>query len=63
MEIKRTTEWAKELNLPVKLLRRAAAKGQLQVMQLGRGANSPYYATRESVEAWIESRKLKRRAW
>lgn len=63
IEIKRISEWARELKLPLKTLRKAASRGQLAAKQLGRGTNSPFYATRADIEAWLNSRTIVRRAW
>ncbi|MCZ7604849.1 MAG: helix-turn-helix domain-containing protein [Planctomycetota bacterium] len=62
-EVKRISEWAAELGLPQKTLRTAVGRGHLKAMRLGMGPRSPYFCTRADIDAWFESRRVKRRAW
>lgn len=63
MELKRITEWATVLGLPQKTLRVAVGRGHLQAARLGLGPKAPYYCTKQDIDAWIESRRVHRRAW
>lgn len=64
MNAKRIADWAAELKVGLKTIRRAIRRGQLNAVQFGRGPNSPFYATEADINAWLEDRKVNgRRLW
>lgn len=62
-QLKRISEWAAELGINRKAFQRAIGWGHLRATKLGISDCSPYYCTQSDVDAWLESRTLKRRAW
>lgn len=58
---RRISELADELGCGLKVIRQAIRRGELDAVQLGPGANSPYYVTDEDVQAWLESRRASER--
>jgi hypothetical protein len=64
MKAQRISKWAEQLDTTTKAIRRAIHFGHLHAVQLGRGPNSPYYATEDQIRAWLDKREVVgRRAW
>lgn len=62
-QLKRISEWAAELGISRKAIQRAIGWGHLPATKLGISDTSPYYLTRADIDAWLESRKVRVRAW
>ncbi len=59
--MKRISEVARELGLPVKTLRTAVRRGRLEAVQLGPSDNSPYRVSDHAVQQWLANHQVRRR--